>query len=67
MAMARVSCISLEMAPKDIAPVQKRWTISVAGSTSSSGTGSRSPLMSKSPRSVLRVRDSSLTSAANAS
>ena len=39
MAMASVSCASLLIEPNDIAPVVKRFTISVAGSTSSSGTG----------------------------
>ena len=38
-AMAMVSWASSEMAPKDIAPVLKRFTISDAGSTSSIGTG----------------------------
>ncbi len=37
--MAIVSWASSEMAPKDIAPVLKRFTISDAGSTSSIGTG----------------------------
>jgi hypothetical protein len=41
MAMARVSCASLLMDPKLMAPVVKRLTISLAGSTSSSGMGSR--------------------------
>jgi hypothetical protein len=39
MAMASVSCASAEIEPKLIAPVQNRLTISLAGSTSSSGTG----------------------------
>ncbi len=39
MAMASVSCASLLMEPNDIAPVAKRFTISLAGSTSSSGNG----------------------------
>ena len=39
MAMASVSCASLLIEPNDIAPVAKRLTISLAGSTSSSGTG----------------------------
>ncbi len=39
MAMASVSCASLEMEPNDMAPVAKRLTISLAGSTSSSGIG----------------------------
>ncbi len=41
MASASVSCASFEIEPKDIAPVEKRFTISRAGSTSSSGTGAR--------------------------
>ena len=39
MAMASVSCASLLIEPNDMAPVAKRFTISAAGSTSSSGTG----------------------------
>ncbi len=39
MAIASVSCASLEIEPSDIAPVAKRRTISLDGSTSSSGTG----------------------------
>ena len=38
MAIASVSCASRESEPSDIAPVAKRLTISLAGSTSSSGT-----------------------------
>ncbi len=49
-AMARVSCASLEMEPSDIAPVVKRLTISRAGSTSSRGMGFSTK--SKRPRSV---------------
>src|SRR5208282_5260819 len=40
-AMASVVCASREIAPNDIAPVEKRLTISAAGSTWSSGTGAR--------------------------
>ena len=40
-AIASVSCASLLMEPNDIAPVAKRLTISLAGSTSSIGTGLR--------------------------
>ena len=36
-AIASVSCASRESEPSDIAPVEKRLTISLAGSTSSSG------------------------------
>ena len=39
MAMARVSCASLLMEPKLMAPVVKRFTISLVGSTSSIGIG----------------------------
>ena len=39
MAIASVSCASLLIEPNDIAPVANRFTISAAGSTSSSGTG----------------------------
>ena len=38
--MASVSCASCEIEPRHIAPVAKRFTISLDGSTSSSGTGS---------------------------
>jgi hypothetical protein len=40
MAMASVSCASREIEPYDIAPVANRLTISLAGSTSSSGSAS---------------------------
>ena len=36
-AIARVSCASREIEPSDMAPVANRFTISLAGSTSSSG------------------------------
>ena len=62
-AIASVSCASVEIEPSDIAPVAKRLTISFAGSTSSSGTGSRSSRNFSSPRSVARRAASSLTSA----
>ena len=42
MAMASVVCASREIEPNDIAPVAKRLTMFLAGSTSSSGTGLRS-------------------------
>ncbi len=51
-AIASVSCASLLMDPNDIAPVAKRFTISLAGSTSSIGTGLSASLNSISPRSV---------------
>ena len=38
-AIASVSCASADSEPKLIAPVQKRLTISLAGSTSSSDNG----------------------------
>ncbi len=41
-ATASVSCASFESAPRLIAPVEKRLTISLAGSTSSIGIGSDS-------------------------
>ena len=40
-AIASVVCASREIEPNDIAPVEKRLTMSAAGSTSSSGTGLR--------------------------
>ena len=43
MAMASVSCASGDSEPRLMPPVVKRLTISAAGSTSSSGIGSRSP------------------------
>ena len=63
MAIARVSCASVEIEPSDIAPVAKRLTISLAGSTSSSGIGSSSVRSLSSPRRVARRRDSSFTRA----
>ena len=53
-AMASVECASCEIEPSDMAPVAKRFTISLAGSTSSSGIGVAAVLISKSPRSVIR-------------
>src|SRR3954466_10075888 len=53
MATARVEWDSMEMEPYDMAPVQKRRTISVHGSTWSMGTGSHSSnLKSSMPRRV---------------
>ncbi len=54
MAMASVVCASREMEPKLIAPVENRFTILAAGSTSSSGTGSSAHLKSISPRMVIK-------------
>jgi len=60
-ATARFSCASLLMDPNDIAPVQNRLTIWLAGSTSSSGMGL--PFLKfSSPRMVQRCLDSSSTS-----
>lgn len=61
MAMARVSCASLEMEPYDIAPVEKRLTISSTDSTSSREIGCLSDLKPKRPRSVMRRSDCSFT------
>ena len=56
MAIASVSCASLLIEPNDMAPVAKRFTISEAGSTSSSGTGGPFGLKSNMPRSISRSR-----------
>src|SRR5215472_15443604 len=63
-AIASVWCASADSEPYDIAPVQNRLTISLTGSTSSTGTGSReasgsssTPLIASSPRSVIRRPD----------
>jgi hypothetical protein len=61
-ATASVSCASREIEPSDIAPVEKRFTISVAGSTSSSGIGSVSR-NANAPRSVVRRAFSAFTAA----
>ena len=56
MAMASVVCASREIEPNDMAPVEKRLTISLAGSTSPIAIGARpsSPadFKSNSPRMV---------------
>ena len=56
MAMASVVCASREIEPNDMAPVEKRRTIFLAGSTSSIGTGLRpsssADLMRNRPRMV---------------
>ena len=54
-AMASVVCASRLIEPKLIAPVANRLTISLAGSTSSSGTGSSANLNDISPR-IVRCR-----------
>jgi hypothetical protein len=61
MAMARVSCASWEMEPYDMAPVEKRLTISETGSTSSTEIGCRPDLKPKRPRSVISRSDCSFT------
>lgn len=50
MATAITSCVSLEMAPNDMPPVQNRATIFEADSTSSTGMGFRSDLNSSISR-----------------
>ena len=67
MAIASVSWDSREIEPSDMAPVAKRRTMSFAGSTSSSGIGSRSVRIFSSPRSVARWVASSLIAFAYAS
>src|SRR5206468_9979166 len=52
MAMASVSCASLLIEPKDMAPVAKRLMIDSAGSTSSRGTGLSADFRSINPRTV---------------
>jgi hypothetical protein len=65
MASASVSCASFEIDPKDMAPVEKRFTISWAGSTSLKATGVRPDssafLMRKRPRIVLSSLSCSFT------
>ena len=58
-AIAIVSCAFSESDPYDIAPVQKRFTISLAGSTSSSGIGVSANWKRNSPRSVQSRSESS--------
>ena len=62
-AIAIHSCASCEIEPYDIAPVLKRFTISLTGSTSSSGTGvTPSVLNSSSPLNVCGLRSLSTIS-----
>ena len=62
-AIASVSCASRESDPSDMAPVENRLTISLAGSTSSSGTPPSAAKRNRiSPRSVERRAESSFTS-----
>ena len=65
-AIASVVCASRLIEPKLIAPVAKRLTISAAGSTSSSGTGSGAKSSDISPRIVRRRSLWSLIVAAKA-
>ncbi len=69
-AIASVVCASREIEPNDIAPVENRLTMSLAGSTSSSLTGLRlsssALLIRNRPRSVSRRSDCSLRILANA-
>ncbi len=51
--MASVVCASHEIEPKDMAPPEKRLTISAAGSTSSSGIGLGASLKSSNARSAM--------------
>ena len=64
-AIASVVWASREIEPNDIAPVAKRLTISLAGSTSSSGTGLRlsssAVLSLNRPRSVSSFSDCSFS------
>ena len=66
MAMASVWWASPLIEPCDMAPVLKRLTISLAGSTSSKGTGSPGT-NSNMPRSVQSSLACSLTALANSS
>src|SRR5215467_14500055 len=61
-ATASVSCASREIEPSDIAPVEKRLTISAAGSTSSSGMPSSGKRRLSRPRRVERLRSEEHTS-----
>ena len=62
-ATASVACASVEIEPSDMAPVAKRLTISLAGSTSSIGMAfDGSILNSNKPRSVMWRRLWSLIS-----
>ena len=65
-AIARVSCASGERAPRLIAPVENRLTISWVGSTSSRGTGGLSLRIRRSPRISPCWAFSSLTRSAKA-
>ena len=53
MAIAKVACASVDIEPKDIAPVANRFTISFADSTCSSGIAGPTDLTSNKPRNVL--------------
>ena len=64
-ATANVECASYEILPNDIAPVAKRFTMSVAVSTSSIGMGVFANLKSIKPRSVNKPSDCSSISREN--
>lgn len=49
-AIAIASCVSLEIAPRDIPPVQKRWTMETADSTLPIGIGALPLLSSRRSR-----------------
>ena len=65
MAIASVSWASAEIDPYDMAPVEKRFRISVAGSTSAMSIGARPSAPGSrnvnNPRKVASVRDWSST------
>ena len=56
MAMASVSCASREIDPSDMAPVAKRLTISLAGSTCSIGMPPLSAKRNASRPRIVRLR-----------
>jgi len=62
MAIAIASCVSLEMAPRDIPPVQKRSTMEVAGSTLPIGIGARSLFNSRRSRRTYIIKDINIMS-----
>ena len=65
-AIARVSCASLEIEPSDMAPVAKRRTISLDGSTSESGMGGPAGSSSSRLRSVVACAEASSIASENA-
>ncbi len=52
-ATANVACASVEMEPIDMAPVAKRFTISLTDSTCSNGIAVPADLISNKPRNVM--------------